>query len=177
MGARWVRPVRCQQCGQNAVQGLARLLNALVRQCSLTHARFDIIATLGTTTAIPCWQPGCSSSTQRITDADHRRPLFNATTKGTTLKTALLDGKTPANFDQNIIGNLLLDVASSADVRQEKMLIGVRNENGDIYRLIGATKVNSFNNAVEELEDLGLVDELKDAEAPVDGCDAIFRLP
>ena len=93
------------------------------------------------------------------------------------MKTALLDGKTPANFDKNIIGNLLLDVASSADVRQEKMLIGVRNEAGDIYRLIGATKVNSFNNAVEELEDLGLVDELKDAEAPADSYDAIFALP
>ena len=93
------------------------------------------------------------------------------------MKTALLDGTTPAKFDKNIIGNLLLDVASSAEVRQEKMLIGVRNESGDIYRLIGATKVNSFNNAVEELEDLGLVDELKDAEAPADGCDAIFSLP
>ncbi|MDB5916660.1 MAG: hypothetical protein JWR40_894 [Massilia sp.] len=93
------------------------------------------------------------------------------------MKTALLDGKTPAKFDKNIIGNLLLDVASSAEVRQEKMLIGVRNEAGDIYRLIGATKVNSFNNAVEELEDLGLVDELKDAEAPADSYDAIFALP
>lgn len=93
------------------------------------------------------------------------------------MKTALLDGKTPANFDKNIIGNLLLDVASAAAVRQEKMLIGVRNEAGEIYRLIGATKVNSFNNAVEELEDLGLVDELKQAEAPNDGYDAIFSAP
>lgn len=93
------------------------------------------------------------------------------------MKTALLDGKTPANFDKNIIGNLLLDVASAAAVRQEKMLIGVRNEAGELYRLIGATKVNSFNNAVEELEDLGLVDELKQAEAPNDGYDAIFSAP
>jgi hypothetical protein len=93
------------------------------------------------------------------------------------LKTALLDGKTPAKFDKNIIGNLLLDVASDAEVRQEKMLIGVRNEAGEIYRLIGATKVNSFNNAVEELEDLGLVDELKDAAEPADSYDAIFSTP
>jgi hypothetical protein len=93
------------------------------------------------------------------------------------LKTALLDGKTPAKIDKQIIGNLLLDVATAAEVRQEKMLIGVRNEAGDIYRLIGATKVNSYMNAVEELEDLGLVDELKDTEAPEDGCDAIFSAP
>ena len=93
------------------------------------------------------------------------------------MKTALLDGKQPPKFDKQIIGNLLLDVATANEVRQEKMLIGVRNESGEIYRLIGATKVNSYNNAVEELEDLGLVDELKDAEAPEDGCDAIFSAP
>ena len=93
------------------------------------------------------------------------------------MKTALLDGITPAKIDKQIIGNLLLEVASSDKVRQEKMLIGVRNESGDIYRLIGATKVNSYMNAVEELEDLGLADELKDTEAPEDGCDAIFSAP
>ncbi|HEU4375371.1 MAG TPA: hypothetical protein VFS02_17880 [Telluria sp.] len=93
------------------------------------------------------------------------------------MKTALLDGKTPAKIDKLIIGNLLLDVASSDEVRKEKMLIGVRNEAGEIYRLIGATKANSFMNAVEELEDLGLVDELKETETPEDGCDAIFSAP
>ncbi|WP_426103860.1 hypothetical protein [Massilia sp. TSP1-1-2] len=93
------------------------------------------------------------------------------------MKTTLLEGQTPAKFDKNIIGNLLLNVATPDEVRQEKMLIGVRNEEGDIYRLIGATKVNSFMNAVEELFDLGLVDELKDTEAPQDGYDAIFSEP
>jgi hypothetical protein len=93
------------------------------------------------------------------------------------LKTALLEGKKPAKFDKHIIGNLLLDVAPVDEVRQEQMLIGVRNEAGDIYRLIGASKLNSFMNAVEELFDLGLVDELQDTEEPKDGCDAIFSEP
>ena len=93
------------------------------------------------------------------------------------MKTALLEGKKPAHFDKHIIGNLLLDVAPSDEVREEPMLIGVRNEAGEIYRLIGATKLNSFMNAVEELFDLGLVDELEDTEEPKDGCDAIFSEP
>jgi hypothetical protein len=93
------------------------------------------------------------------------------------LKTSLLEGKTPAKFDKHIIGNLLLNVATPDEVRQEKMQIGVRNEAGEIYRLIGATKVNSFMNAVEELFDLGLVDELQDTEETRDGCDAIFSEP
>lgn len=93
------------------------------------------------------------------------------------MKTTLLEGKKPAHFDKHIIGNLLLDVAPVDEVRQEKMLIGVRNEAGEIYRLIGAAKVNSFMNAVEELFDLGLVDELQDTEESRDGYDAIFSEP
>ncbi|MES2296804.1 MAG: hypothetical protein V4582_07155 [Pseudomonadota bacterium] len=91
------------------------------------------------------------------------------------MKTTLLEGTTPSKFDKQIIGNLLLAHGTPDEVRQEKMLIGIRNEAGDIYRLIGATKLNSYMNAVEELDDLGLVDELHDSEGPQDGYDAIFR--
>ena len=90
------------------------------------------------------------------------------------MKTSLIDGKKPAHFDKHIIGNILLDVAALDEVREEPMLIGVRNESGEIYRLIGATKLNSYMNAVEELLDLGLVDELENLEEQKEGCDAIF---
>ena len=90
------------------------------------------------------------------------------------MKTSLLEGKKPAKFDKHIIGNILLNMAPEDEVRQEKLLIGVRNEDGEIYRLIGATKHNSFMNAVEELFDLGLADELHDSDTPQDGYDAIF---
>ena len=93
------------------------------------------------------------------------------------MKTALIDGITPAKIDKQIIANLLLDVASVAEVRQEKLLVGVRNEAGQIYRLIGAPKANNYKNAVEELEDLGLVDELQGTEGTEEGCDAIFSAP
>ena len=90
------------------------------------------------------------------------------------MKTTLLEGKKPAKFDKHIIGNLLLNVDTPDEVRKEKLLIGVRNEDGEIYRLIGATKHNSFMNAVEELFDLGLTDELQNSDDIVEGCDAIF---
>ncbi len=93
------------------------------------------------------------------------------------MKTSLIEGKKPAHFDKHIIGNILLDVAPLDEVKQEAMLIGVRNESGEIYRLIGATKLNSFMNATEELLDLGLVDELQDLEEQKEGCDAIFSEP
>ena len=90
------------------------------------------------------------------------------------MKTSLIDGKKPPHFDKHIIGNILLDVAQLEEVREEPMLIGVRNEAGEIYRLIGAAKLNSYMNAVEELLDLGLVDELENLEEQKEGCDAIF---
>lgn len=90
------------------------------------------------------------------------------------LKTVLLPGRPPAKFDKQITGNLLLESASEDDVRGQKMVIGLRNEEGQLYRLIGATKANSFMNAVEELEDLELVDELKHKDGGSEGCDAIF---
>ena len=93
------------------------------------------------------------------------------------MKTSLIEGKKPAHFDKHIIGNILLDVAPLAEVRDEPMLIGVRNEAGEIYRLIGASKLNSFMNASEELLDLGLEDELQDTEEQKEGCDAIFGEP
>ncbi|WP_027864939.1 hypothetical protein [Massilia alkalitolerans] len=93
------------------------------------------------------------------------------------MKTSLIEGKKPAHFDKHIIGNILLDVAPLDEVKQEAMLIGVRNEAGEIYRLIGATKLNSFMNASEELLDMGLVDELEDREEQKEGCDAIFSEP
>jgi hypothetical protein len=101
-------------------------------------------------------------------------PVHPRLNQGNHLKTTLLEGKKPAKFDKHIIGNLLLNVATPDEVRQEKLLIGIRNEAGEIYRLIGATKHNSFMNAIEELFDLGLVDELQDTDATQDGCDAIF---
>lgn len=90
------------------------------------------------------------------------------------MKTSLIDGKKPAHFDKHIIGNILLDVAPLGEVQQEPMLIGVRNEAGEIYRIIGAAKLNSYMNAVEELLDLGLADELENLEEQKEGCDAIF---
>ena len=90
------------------------------------------------------------------------------------MKTTLLEGQTPAKFDKHIIGNLLLNVSTPDEVRKEKLIIGIRNEAGDIYRLIGATKHSSFMNAIEELFDLGLNDELQHTDSTQDGCDAIF---
>jgi hypothetical protein len=90
------------------------------------------------------------------------------------LKTTLIAGVKPPEFDKQIVTNLLLDHVTEDEVRQQKLLIGIRNDDGAIYRLIGATRHNSFTNAIEELFDLELVDELQDTDGTCEGCDAIF---
>jgi hypothetical protein len=91
------------------------------------------------------------------------------------LKTALIGGVRVAKIDSTITGNLLLDHVTVAEARQETLIIGIRNEAGEIYRIIGADKLASYLNAVEELVDLELVDELQEARSAKDGYDSIFR--
>jgi hypothetical protein len=90
------------------------------------------------------------------------------------LKTSLIAGKDIPKFDKDIVGNILLNTASEDVVRQELLIIGIRNDAGEIYRIIGATKSNSYMNAVEELLELELVNEIGDEEGQKEGCDAIF---
>jgi hypothetical protein len=92
------------------------------------------------------------------------------------MKTALIASETRPKFDKNITNNLLLETANEESVRKETLVIGIRNESGKIYRIIGAPALKNYMNAVEELLDLGLVDELQDAEKSVDGYDSIFSL-
>lgn len=90
------------------------------------------------------------------------------------MKTTLIAGKDIPKFDKDIMGNILLNTASEAVVREELLIIGIRNGGGEIYRIIGATKSNSYMNAVEELFELGLINELGDDDGQQEGCDAIF---
>lgn len=90
------------------------------------------------------------------------------------MKTTLIAGKDIPKVDKDIMGNILLNSATEEVVRKELLIIGIRNDSGEIYRIIGATRSNSYMNAVEELFDLGLINEIGDEDGPKEGCDAIF---
>lgn len=92
------------------------------------------------------------------------------------MKTALIGDKDIPEFDHDIMTNLLITTVELNIVRQEEMLIGIRNEKQEIYRVIGASSSKQYNNASEELEDLGLSNELDEADRTKNGYDAIFGL-
>ncbi|HEX4325408.1 MAG TPA: hypothetical protein VH105_01245 [Burkholderiales bacterium] len=58
------------------------------------------------------------------------------------------------------------------------MVIGIRGNEGSIYRVITTTAPGEFQACVRFLQDeLGLVDEFDGQSTPEPGCDAIFRKP
>ncbi|MGS0743335.1 hypothetical protein ACVBEF_16150 [Glaciimonas sp. GG7] len=92
------------------------------------------------------------------------------------MKTALVEGYDIPVFDKTIMTNLLVSVVDLNIVRQEFKLIGVRNAKQEIYRVIGASTDHQYQNAFEELDDMGLVDDLQESDREKNGYDAIFSL-
>ncbi|AIY40362.1 hypothetical protein LT85_1204 [Collimonas arenae] len=92
------------------------------------------------------------------------------------MKTALVGDKDIPEFDKDIMANLLITIVEEKLVRQEQMLIAVVNAKQEIYRVIGAADRKQFINAVEELEDLELSNELDEIDRAKNGYDAIFGL-
>lgn len=92
------------------------------------------------------------------------------------MKTALVGDKDIPEFDHDIMTNLLIKTVELNVVRQEQILLGIRNAKQEIYRVIGASSSKQFINASEELEDLGLTNELDEADRAKNGYDAIFGL-
>lgn len=90
------------------------------------------------------------------------------------LTTALVDNTDIAPYNDQLMTNLLVKTKDITAVKKEKLLIGLRNSQGDIYRIIGASGQQSFNNAIEELVDMEMTNELEDADTPQDGFMAIF---
>ncbi len=53
--------------------------------------------------------------------------------------------------------------------------IGVKNEDGVVYRIVALNSLNQWLDFVQDAEQMGLVDELEDAMDLVQGFDSILR--
>jgi hypothetical protein len=72
------------------------------------------------------------------------------------MKTAMLDDTEPAVFDMNAMNIPGLAEASSAAVWNEWMVIGVRNDHGDVYRVIGVSSLSDLHYLIGKLRNLGV---------------------
>lgn len=121
--------------------------------------------TVGLTPKHVSSEVGGISSKRELEDTVYDMASFTST---------LLAGKEVAEFDNEITSKFDLEEASMNAVRDQRMQVGIRNSNGEIYRAIGVTGLGEFLSVVEYLADIGLVDELKDAAGSRGGYDAIF---
>jgi hypothetical protein len=88
------------------------------------------------------------------------------------MKTKLIEGKMPRADDEKIVTVL---ARSARDGGGNTMIIGIRNEFGDIYRGIKTVGMGEFMATVQALVDLGMTDELENEFEMKEGCDAIFK--
>lgn len=94
-----------------------------------------------------------------------------------TMTTTLFIDKQIAQFDGQITEQLTLSNGTEKEIKIERMQIGIRNDDGDIYRAIGVTDFGDFMNAINKLVDIGLIDELQHENRARHGYDAIFSAP
>jgi hypothetical protein len=93
------------------------------------------------------------------------------------VKTALIDGTSPDAFDENLLNALEMTCAPSWAVRSEAFLIGVLNDRGEIYRIVGVSDLRAFADLLDRLRMLRCLDEIADGADAEQGFDTIVSTP
>lgn len=92
------------------------------------------------------------------------------------MKTSLMKGRQVSKFDRNLLHSIDLDPQTMQNVWNENMLIGIRDEHGDIYRAIGVTGMTTFIEAITKLNNLGYTYEIATPADSAQGFHAIVSL-
>jgi hypothetical protein len=93
------------------------------------------------------------------------------------VKTALIERKQPAEFDASLLHSVELISDTPERVWSESLLIGIRNEYGDTYRVIGVTGLTELVHLLEKLHGLGCTRERPNCAETEQGFDAVFSPP
>lgn len=91
------------------------------------------------------------------------------------MRTALIDNCRVAEFDQEVMSRLCAIPVNLAAVKNEKMLIALRNEDSEIYRIIGTGTFTKCQQILKICSRTGLVDELFRNVDSEEQWTAIFR--
>lgn len=93
------------------------------------------------------------------------------------MKTTLIEGMHRAGRDRFLLNTVELVDDSSETVWKEGKLIGLRNEDGEIYRAIGIAGTTRFIYVLRKLRKLGCIRELADSDETSQGFHAIMSVP
>jgi hypothetical protein len=93
------------------------------------------------------------------------------------VKTALIEGTSPDAFDESLLNALDMTCAPAWAVRSEVFLVGVLNDRGEIYRIVGVPDLQTFANLLEQLRMLKCFDSIADGDDAENGFDTIVSTP
>jgi len=93
------------------------------------------------------------------------------------VNTTLIEGKPLAEFDATVLHAMNLIPPTPPAVSAERLLVGIRNEHGDVYRVIRVSGLSNFLSLIGKLHDLGFTDELAESYGDKQGFDAIISAP
>lgn len=93
------------------------------------------------------------------------------------MNTTLIEDKALADYDAIVLNAMNLIPSTPMSVSAERLLIGIRNEHGDVYRVIRISGLGNFLALIGKLRDLGFTDELAEAHGDKQGFDAIVAGP
>lgn len=93
------------------------------------------------------------------------------------MKTAVIKGAEPGAFDKNLLAAMEMVDAPAWSVRNETYLLGMLNEKGEIYRLMGVADLRSFVTVLNKLRALRYTDEIADGGDAEQGFDTIAGAP
>jgi len=93
------------------------------------------------------------------------------------VNTTLIEGKALAEFDAIVLNTFGLIPQTPQAASAERLLLGIRNEHGDVYRVVRISGLNNFLDVIGKLRDLGFIAELAEAYGDKEGFDAIVSAP
>jgi predicted Zn-dependent protease with MMP-like domain len=97
--------------------------------------------------------------------------------KGSAVNTTLMPGKQPAEFDAVVLDALNHVAPKTHHPAEKRLLIGIQNEHGEVYRVIKIVGLYDFLDLIGKFRDLGFTDEFAQHAGDKEGFDAILSLP
>lgn len=92
------------------------------------------------------------------------------------MNSTLIPEKQIAQFDPIVLQALHGIAPRSPHPAEKRLLIGIQNENGDIYRVIKIAGLYYFLDLVNKFRELGFTDEFAEHAGEKEGFDAILSL-
>ena len=93
------------------------------------------------------------------------------------MNTTVIEGSPVAEYDSIVLDAMNLIQPTPQHVSAKRLLVGIKNEQGNVYRVIKISGLGEFLALIGKLRDLGFTDELAEAYGDKEGFDAIVARP